>query len=87
MSLPDVFGAFPEAKKIGAEVSQEKMKMIKAVEKYDFISTDSKDLEKANEQLKEEGVELVSLEGDIAADALFCIVDNDYILETDVLYG
>ena len=52
MSLPDVLAAFPNAKIIGAELSQEKLKFVNAIDKYHYLSTDSDDLAKANEQLK-----------------------------------
>merc|ERR1719323_1471803 len=63
MSLPDAFAAFPNAKIIGAEFSQEKLKFAKAVEKYHFLSTDSNDLAKANELLKDEGIEVINVDG------------------------
>ena len=80
MSLPDAFAAFPNAKIIGAEFSQEKLKFAKAVEKYHFLSTDSNDLAKANELLKDEGIEVINVDGDVCAHAILCIVDNSIIL-------
>ena len=52
MSLPDVLATFPNAKIIGAELSQEKLKFVNAIDKYHYLSTDIDDLAKANEQLK-----------------------------------
>ena len=77
-----MFSAFPKAKIVGAEFSQEKLKFVQAVEKYHYLSTDSNDLQKANEQLKEEGIELFNVDGDQSAHAILCIVDDTLILGT-----
>ena len=82
MCLSDAFAAFPNAKIVGAELSQEKLKFSGAVEKYDYLSTDPNSLEKANELLKHEGIELINVDGDVVAHAIFCIVDNETILGT-----
>ena len=80
MSLPDVLATFPNAKIIGAELSQEKLKFVNAIDKYHYLSTDSDDLAKANEQLKGEGIEIINIDGDVCAHAILCIVDNRIIL-------
>ena len=80
MSLPDVLAAFPNAKIIGAELSQEKLKFVNAIDKYHYLSTDSDDLAKANEQLKGEDIEIINIDGDVCAHAILCIVDNRIIL-------
>ena len=82
MCLSDAFAAFPNAKIVGAELSQEKLKFSGAIEKYDYLSTDPNALEKANELLKDEGIELINVDGDVVAHAIFCIVDNETILGT-----
>lgn len=87
MSLPDVLAAFPNAKIIGAELSQEKLKFVNAIDKYHYLSTDSDDLAKANEELKGEDIEIINIDGDVCAHAILCIVDNRIILECDLIYG
>ena len=80
MSLPDVLATFPNAKIIGAELWQEKLKFVNAIDKYHYLSTDSDDLATANEQLKGEGIEIINIDGDVCAHAILCIVDDRIIL-------
>ena len=50
--------------------------------------TDNKeDLAKLNEAVKEEGLEFVDVEGDVAVNAVVCCVHKEVVLECDIIYG
>ena len=87
LCLPDVVKAYPEAKVIGPKVAEEKLKNINVLEKFDYRTDDENDLMRLNVELQEEGVELFSVDGDVIANAVLCLVQNEVILECDLIYG
>jgi len=87
LCLPDVVKAFPKAKVIGPKVVEEKLRYAKVVDMFDYISTNKDDLKRANRELIKEGVELISVEGDVATNSLVCLVDQEVLLECDLVYG
>ena len=87
LCIPDVVKSFPKAKIIGSKWSEDKLKHCKAVGKFDYLATNDEDLNKVNEELKEEGIELFHVKGDIATNAIIGIVDKKVLLECDIVYG
>ena len=78
--LPNIIKAFPEAKIVGPRQCEEKIKFINVLEKFDFVTDNKKDLKCLNEVLENEGVEIFELEGDVACNAVLCLVDKKILL-------
>ena len=85
--LPDVVATFPKAKIVGPKVAEEKLKHIKVVEKFDYLTTNEEELKKVNAILKKDGVDIYNIDGDVATNAVVCVVKNQVLLECDILYG
>ena len=76
LCFPDVIESFPEAKTVGPKVAQEKLKCINVLEKFDFLTTVEDDINRLNKELESEGVQLFNIDGDVAANAVICIVEE-----------
>ena len=87
LCLPDVIEAFPNAKIVGPKIAEEKLKYSKVVEKFDYLSDKTEDVKSLNDVLEKEGVEIFNIEGDVAANAVMCLVQKEVMLECDLLYG
>ena len=85
--LPDVVETFPDAKVIGPKFAQEKLKHIKVIEKFDYLTTNEEDLQKLNKELEKDRISIYNIDGDVAANAVVCLVNNKVLLECDILYG
>jgi len=88
LSLPNVVKRFPDAKVVGPEQAEAKLKHCKALPrgKFDFLTTDAKDLEAVNNILAEEGVFIHNVAGDVVSQASL-VVAHKTILECDLVYG
>lgn len=88
LNIPSVLKRYPNAKVIGSKVSELKLNIIEALPKkrlyYDYSNEEA--LAAANEVLKENGVELFYISGDIATHAVFCVAHGTG-LECDLLYS
>ena len=60
------------------------MKYCKAIEKFDFVTTDEDGIESANDELNEKGVKVFDINGDVACNAVMCLVQNEVLLSCDV---
>ena len=87
LCFPDVLEAFPEAKVVGPKVAEEKLKYINVIKQFEYLTTDENDMKKLNDALETEGVQLFNIEGDVAANAVICLVQNEVLLECDLVYG
>ena len=85
--LPDVVETFPEAKIIGPKFAEEKLKHIKVIEKFDYVTTNEEELKNLNKELEKDGLNIYNIDGDVAANAVVCLVNNQVLLECDILYG
>ena len=63
------------------------IRILKALDKFDYITTDEDDLKKINEILKKEGLEFFMMNGDMACNSLVGLVQEKVLLECDLLYG
>jgi len=88
LSLPNVIKRFPDAKVVGPEQSEAKLQHCKALPrgKFDFLTTNAKDLEAVNNILAEEGVFIHNVAGDVVAQSNL-VVAHKTILECDLVYG
>ena len=88
LSVPNVVKRFPEAKIVGPEYAEAKLQHSKALPrgKFDFLTTDPKDMEVINEIMNKEGVHFHSVAGDAVTEAAL-VIAHKTILECDLLYG
>ena len=88
LSVPNVVKRFPEAKIVGPEYAEAKLQHSKALPrgKFDFLTTDPKDMEVINEIMNKEGVYFHSVAGDAVTEAAL-VIAHKTILECDLLYG
>ena len=88
LHIKGVATRYPDAKIIGAPAAEDKLNFINALtrKKLDFISTDNSDLEAANDILRDEGLQLFSIDGDVCCNAIVAVVDN-IAIECDLVYG
>ena len=88
LSLPNVIKRFPDAKIVGPEFAEAKLQYCKALPrgKFDFLTTDAKEVEEVNNILANEGVFIHSVAGDACTEASL-VVAHKTILECDLLYG
>ena len=79
---------FPDAKVVGPGQAEEKLQYSKALPrgKFDFLTTDAKDLEAVNNILAKEGVYFHSVAEDAAAQSNL-VVAHKTMLECDLVYG
>ena len=79
---------FPDAKIVGPGQAEEKLQYCKALPrgKFDFLTTDAKDLEEVNNILAKEGVFFHSVAGDTVTESSL-VVAHKTILECDLVYG
>ena len=79
---------FPDAKIVGPEFAEAKLQHCKALPrgKFDFLTTDAKEVEEVNNILANEGVFIHSVAGDACTEASL-VVAHKTILECDLLYG
>ena len=82
LAVPNVVKRFPDAKVVGPEQAEAKLKHCKALPrgKFDFLTTDAKDLEAVNNILAEEGVFIHNVAGDVVSQASL-VVAHKTILE------
>ena len=88
LSLPNVVKRFPNAKVVGPSQAEAKLQHCKALPrgKFDFLTTDAKDLETVNNMLAEEGVFIHNVAGDVCSQSSL-VVAHKTILECDLIYG
>lgn len=88
LQLPAIIQKFPDAKIIGSATAEKKLNYVNAIprKQFDFDYTSEDDLKRANEILKNEGVELFYIKGDVVTHSLFSIAHN-VALECDLLYS
>ena len=88
LSLPNVVKRFPNAKIVGPEQAEEKLQHCKALPrgKFDFLTTEAKDLKAVNDILVKEGVFFHSVAGDGVGQSSL-VVAHKTMLECDLVYG
>ena len=87
LCFPDALESFPEAKVVGPKVAEEKLKYINVLKKFDYLTTDENDMKTLNELLESEGIQLFNVDGDVAGNAVICLVKKEVLLECDLVYG
>ena len=87
LQLPAVIKKYPNAKVVGTELNEKKLQCIGALPrgKIDYDYTKKEDLQKLNEIMKAEGVEMTHIDGDCCTNALF-LVAHRVMMECDILY-
>ena len=87
LQLPAIIKKFPEAKIVATKINEMKLNHIKALprKKIDFDYTNNDDLDNINKILRDEGVEMFHIDGDVCTNALICVA-HKVALECDILY-
>ena len=87
LQLPAVIEKYPNAKIVATELNEKKLQCIGALPrgKIDYDYTKKEDIEKLNEIMKNEGVEMAFIDGDCCTNALF-LVAHRVVMECDILY-
>ena len=68
----------------GPKCAEEKLKYCKAVEKFDFVTTEEDGIKSANDELNEKGIKVFNIKGDVACNGVMCLVQNEVLLSCDV---
>jgi len=90
MFMGNVMADYPEAKVIGPEYAQEKIKFAKQMgekSKYDYVSDFESEMSEANRLLESEGLELVDIKGDCGTSAIVGVAHKEVAIECDIVYG
>lgn len=53
----------------------------------EYLSTDETFIEELNKILRKEGIKFFSINGDVLNNSLLCLVDNQILLESDLVFG
>ena len=85
--LHDAIEAFPEAKLVGPEAAEAKLRCAKACAKFDYVTTNGDELNKLKAALAGEGVRVDAIAGDVASNAVFLLAHEEVLLTCDLLFG
>ena len=85
--LHDAIASFPDAKLVGPEAAEAKLKYAKACEKFDYVTTDGDDLDELRTTLAKEGVQAGEIAGDVASNAVFLLAHGEVLVTCDLLFG
>jgi len=85
---PSVIKKYPEARVIGATLSEEKLKAVGALPrgKLDYNVCVEGEVDKVNELLNEDGVKIHSIKGEVCTDAIIAIA-HKVAISVDLIYG
>ena len=85
--LHDAIEAFPDAKLVGPEAAEAKLKYAKACEKFDYVTTKGEDLDKLKATLAQDGVQVEEIAGDVASNAVVLFAHKEVLVTCDLLFG
>ena len=87
LQLPAVIEKYPNARIVATKINEKKLQYLNALPRgtIDYDYTKKEDLEKLNEVMKVDGVEMSFIDGDCCTNALF-LVAHRVVMECDILY-
>ena len=87
LQLPAVIKKYPGAKIVATKLNETKLKMVDALPrgKIDYDYTNTEQLTQLNNVLRDEGVNMTYINGDVSTNALF-VVAHRVALECDIVY-
>ena len=85
--LHDAIEAFPDAKIVGPEAAEAKLKCARACEKFDYVTTKGEELKELKATLTEEGVRVEEITGDVASNAIALLAHETVLVTCDLLFG